>query len=116
MSGLVLLVFVAIAFIIVGVVLAVAFAVGRTRSATTPDAVQSALVSVVGVREITVGDRTQHWVGLRFTDGHEREFLATASQARVIVRGRSGTAHFAGDRLTGWVPEIGGIQDSHRSE
>lgn len=115
MSAFLLLIFGFVAVVIVGVVIAVLL-IARSRGSAGPVAVQSALVSVVGVREITVGDGVQHWVGLRFTDGYEREFLATASQAAVIVRGQTGTAHFAGDRLTGWVPEIGGLQDSHRSE
>ena len=60
---------------------------------------------------------TQHWIAFRFSDGHQRELLATPSQADVIFRGQQGVVHFAGDRLTGWIPELdGGVQDLHSSE
>lgn len=113
MASLVLLVFVALIVAMVAVI--VLFILSRKRM-SAPISIQASHVQVIGVREIPVGDRTQHWVELQFTDGHTREFLATPSQADVIFRGQSGQAHFAGDRLTGWVPEIGGIQDSYRSD
>lgn len=73
-----------------------------------PAEIGAAHAQVLGVRELTAGGRVQHWVAFRFNDGHQRELLATASQADVIFRGQQGMAHFAGDRLTGWVPELGG--------
>lgn len=113
MSALVLVVFVATVAAMVAVI--VLFFLSRKRM-SAPISIQASHVRVLGVREIPVGDRTQHWVELQFTDGHKREFLATPSQADVIFRGQSGQAHFAGDRLTGWVPEIGGVQDSYSSD
>lgn len=101
-----------------GVILAVVVVVGRaTTRAAVPGEVTAARAQVLGVREITQEGRTQHWVAFRFLDGHQRELLATPSQADVIFRGQSGTVHFAGDRLTGWVPELGGgVHDTHRSD
>ena len=82
-----------------------------------PAEIVAARAQVLGVRELTTGGRAQHWVAFRFDDGHQRELLATPGQADVIFRGQQGVVHFAGDRLTGWVPELGGgIQDLHSSE
>lgn len=79
--------------------------------------VRSAAAQVLGVRELTAGGATQYWVNLRFADGHQRELLATESQAEVLFRGQSGTVHWVGDRLTGFVPQLsGGPQDKHRSD
>lgn len=99
----------------VGGVVAVMLVIKRSRGQA--NAVLAAPAEVLGVREVTAGGRPQHWVGVRFLDGSQRELLATASQARVIYRGQSGIVHYAGDRLTGWVPELkGGPQDSHHSD
>jgi len=77
----------------------------------------SAPAQVLAVREISSGGGQQHWVKMQFGDGHQRELMATASQAEVMVRGQQGTVHWTGDRLTGWTPEVGrGPQDVYRSE
>lgn len=77
----------------------------------------SAHAQVIAKREVTSDGGTQHWVEFRLADGNQRELLTTASQAEVIWRGQSGTVHWAGDRLTGWVPELGAApRDVHRSE
>lgn len=99
-----------------GIVALVVSALRASATAGTPAAIRSSRARSLGVREITSGGRVQYWAGFRFADGHEREFLTTASQAAVIVRGQSGTVHYAGDRLTGWVPELdSGPTDIYRS-
>ena len=72
---------------------------------------------VLGQREITAGGGVQHWVSFRLSDGREVELQATPSQAYVVYPGQDGTLHFAGERVTGWVPALaGGPKDSHSSD
>ncbi|MDI9628001.1 MAG: hypothetical protein QM286_05590 [Acidobacteriota bacterium] len=98
-------------------ILGVVALVLRVADGNAPSEIESAHAQVLGVREIAVSGATQHWVAFRFSDGHQRELLATPSQADVIFRGQQGVVHFAGDRLTGWVPKLGGgVQDLHSSE
>lgn len=104
----------AVFLLVLAVIVLVLRAAGNARN---PVAVSAARAQVLGVREVTSGTGVQHWVAFRFADAHQRELMATPSQAAVIFRGQAGVVHFAGDRLTGWVPELGpGPQDSHRSE
>ncbi len=104
--------------VVVGLaVLAVVALVAKVADGNAPSEIESAHAQVLGVREIAASGATQHWIAFRFSDGHQRELLATPSQADVIFRGQQGVVHFAGDRLTGWVPELGGgVQDLHSSE
>lgn len=107
--------------VVVGVILGgiVALVVSGLRTSPAiraPGSVQAVRAQSLGVREITSGGAVQCWAGFRFADGHEREFLTTSAQAAVIVRGQWGTVHHAGDRLTGWVPELdSGPTDVYRS-
>ncbi|WIY82759.1 hypothetical protein [Propionimicrobium sp. PCR01-08-3] len=99
-----------------GVLAAVAWLVG-SRNKNLPAGVLSSRAQIVSVREIAGQSGNQHWVKVQFPDGHQRELMATPSQAEVLTRGQQGTAHWIDDRLTGWVPELGrGPQDAHRSD
>jgi hypothetical protein len=111
--------FVAVALCAGGLAIAgLAALLGRaSRGTGSTGGVLSAPAQVLAVREISSGGGQQHWVKMQFGDGHQRELMATASQAEVMVRGQQGTVHWTGDRLTGGTPEVGrGPQDVYRSE
>lgn len=85
--------------------------------AKNPAQITSMPARVLGQREITAGGGVQHWVSFRLSDGREVELQATPSQAYVVYPGQDGTLHFAGERVTGWVPALaGGPKDSHSSD
>lgn len=98
----------------IGVAVALGLAASRAKG---PGQVTSMPANVLGQRQVTVGGGVQHWVSFRLSNGHQVELQATPSQAYVTYPGQSGMVHFAGDRLTGWVPELaGGPKDTHSSE
>lgn len=99
-----------------GIGVAVAMLVAGSRN-KGPGQITAMPGQVVGAREITAGGGVQHWITFRLSDGRELELQATPSQAYVVYNGQSGMVHYAGDKLTGWVPELaGGPKDSHSSE
>lgn len=115
MNALLLVLLIVGGLVVAGII--ASYFVRAVGSANSPAAVTASRAQVLGTRELTTGGATQHWISFRFPDGHQRELLATPSQADVIFRGQEGVVHFAGDRLTGWVPELGGeIRDTHRAD
>lgn len=67
------------------------------------------------VVEVAVDADGNHRASIDLADGTRQVFLVTESQAAVLGVGAAGTVHFAGDRLTGWVPQ-GTPIDRHQSE
>ena len=108
---LVMLFAVAVVVALVGVVLAV-----RNRNPGMPHSVIAASAKVTDIRALGTGQSSQQLVTFELVDGRRLELLATLGLANQVRLGQHGTVHWAGDRVTGWVPELGGPQDSHRSE
>ena len=72
--------------VVVGLaVLAVVALIAKVADGNAPSEIESAHAQVLGVREIAASGATQHWIAFRFSDGHQRELLATPSQADPIT-------------------------------
>ena len=67
------------------------------------------------VVDVTIDADGNHRASIDLVDGNRQVFLVTESQAAALAVGAVGTVHFAGDRLTGWVPQ-GTPIDRHTSE
>ena len=78
--------------------------------------ITSAQGTVRDVRELEMETGRAFIVTIETDPGVTLELQTTPTQARVIYPGQSGTVHFAERRLTGWVPAVGGVQDSFTSE
>ena len=88
----------------------------RNRNPGMPHSVIAASAKVTDIRALGTGQSSQQLVTFELVDGRRLELLATLGLANQVRLGQHGTVHWAGDRVTGWVPELGGPQDSHRSE
>lgn len=101
----------ALLFVVVTVLVVVAIIKGG-KAELTPAGVESIPGRVV---EVNVDGEGNHHATLELSSGINATFLVTESQASVMAPGAVGTAHFAGDRLTGWVADAKPI-DRYRSE
>lgn len=111
-----LLLLVFLVLVIGAVIAVVVFVAINASSGRAVAGVTSVPAQVIEVKQVVLEGRPQALVALRFVDGRRRELLTTRAQAETMFMGQRGQAHWSGDRLTGWVPELGGPQDSHRSE
>lgn len=73
---------------------------------------------VLSKKQLMLGGRPATRVVFQLTQGGMLDLLVTSSQAEKITRGEYGVVHWAGDRCTGWVPELGSAEpdDSHRAD
>lgn len=105
-----------VAFAIIAAAISLVIIASRRANPGQAYSVISASGRIADIRALGTGAGSQQLVIFELDDGRRLELLATNSLASSVLLGQHGTVHWAGDRVTGWVPELGGPRDSHRSE